>query len=49
MRYAAEQENLLEQNRVKVIEFGQGNFRPMAGLGKVGDPSIPVELIHIDE
>lgn len=47
--HAAEQVNLLEQNRVQVIEFGQSNFRPMASLGKVGDPSVPVELIHIDE
>jgi hypothetical protein len=47
--YEGEQQNLAEQNRVQRIEFGNEQFRPSVMLGRVGDPTIPVELIRVDD
>lgn len=46
--YKAEQLNLYEQNRSMVIELGETGFRLKAKLGKVDDPTVPVERIRID-
>ncbi len=47
--YEAEQQHLTEQNRTQVIQLGDHNFSPIAKLGRVGDPTVPVEFIQMDE
>ncbi len=47
--YVAEQQHLTEQNRTQVIQLGDSNFSPSAKLGRVGDPTVLVELIQVEE
>lgn len=47
--YEAEQQKLTEQNRTQVIRLGDDNFSPIVKLGRVGDTTVPVELIQVDE